>query len=129
MYQRSHSHLLVPIIALFALIVGTLPAIGCEEGVDTSVPALRVTVDEIYQEYEQNEARANATYKEMPLDLSFRVDEIEDDYVVQELGFIVSAQLKFDEDDLVSFNVGDTGRRICELEGLQLDLFLQFDCR
>ena len=129
MYHRLQSLLLVPVIPLLALIAGTLAVMGCEKGVDASLPPLSVTVEEVYQAYEQNEARANATYKERPLNLSFRVDEIEDAYVAQELGFLASAHLEFNETDLIRFNIGDTGRRICELDGLLLDILLRFDCR
>lgn len=97
----------------------------------TPTPPLDVSVSEIYQAYQENEARANGTYKDKPLNLSFTVDEIEDKYVVQNLDSIgfVTAQLTFDQAYLVQFNKGDSGTRICSLKGLDLDLWLRFDCR
>ncbi len=92
---------------------------------------LNITVERIYQAYQENEARANATYKEIDLNLQFTVDEIEDRYVIQNLDSIglVQAQLRFDQEDLIGFNIGDRTNRICELDGFDLDLWLKFDCR
>ena len=96
----------------------------------TPTPApLVITVEEIYEAYQANEARANATYKRIKLDLHFNVDEVEDKYVIQELGFLDEAQLRFDQDELIQFNVGDSLNRICELDGFDLDTWLKFDCR
>lgn len=67
---------------------------------------LAISVEDIYQAYQENEARANVTYKKIKLDLYFRVDEIEDRYVVQDLGPFDEAQLKFHEADLIAFNKG-----------------------
>ena len=92
-------------------------------------PPLDVSVSEIFEAYQENEARANATYKNRLLNLSFEVDEIEDKYVVQEMDDWVDAQLKFEQSDLLVFNIGDRANRICELDGFQLDTFLEFDCR
>ena len=88
-----------------------------------------MSVTDIYEAYQENEAKANVTYKERPLNLHFTVDEIEAKYVRQELGFLTSAQLKFEEDELVNFTVGERTNRVCYLDGFQLDTFLAFDCR
>ena len=79
----------------------------------TSTPApLVITVEDIYQAYQENEARANATYKKIKLDLHFRVDEVEDKYVIQELdGFLAQAQLRFDQDDLIPVQRGRHAER------------------
>ena len=90
---------------------------------------LIITVEDIYQAYQENEARANATYKGIKLNLHFTVDEIEDRYVVQNFGFLVEAQLRFDQEELIKFNIGDQANRICELDGFDLDIWLKFDCR
>ena len=112
-----------------------------EEPTDqVSVPTIRVaptrtplniTVERIYRAYQENEARANATYKEINLNLQFTVDEIEDRYVIQNLDSIglVQAQMRFDQEDLIRFNIGDRANRICVLDGFDLDLWLKFDCR
>ena len=104
--------------------------VSTEESTSTT-PPLDVSVSEIYQAYQENEARANVTYKGRQLNLSFTVDEIEDKYVVQDLDDIgfVTAELTFDQADLVQFNTGDFGTRICSLKGFELDLWLKFDCR
>ncbi len=90
---------------------------------------LAVTVGEVFSAYKANEARANATYKKQKLQVLFNVDEIEDQYVVQNLGFLESAHLRFSQDELVKFNVGDNTSRVCKLEGFELDILLRFDCR
>ena len=97
----------------------------------TPTPApLVISVEEIYQAYQENEARANANYKKIKLNLHFKVDEVEDKYVIQELdGFLDQAQLRFDQDELVQFDIGDRTNRICELDGFDLDTWLKFDCR
>ena len=96
----------------------------------TPTPApLVINVEDIYQAYQENEARANATYKGIKLNLHFNVDEIEDKYVIQDLGFLEEAQLRFDQEELIEFNVGDQANRICELDGFDLDIWLKFDCR
>ena len=90
---------------------------------------LIITVEDIYQAYQENEARANATYKGIKLNLHFNVDEIEDKYVIQNLGLLEEAQLRFDQEELIEFNVGDQANRICRLDGFDLDIWLKFDCR
>ena len=92
-------------------------------------PLGNATVAEIYMEYKNNEARANDTYKGKRWNLSFTVDEVEDDHVVQELDIIDEAQLKFLKEDLLLFNRGDMGQAICEVDGFDLDTFLMIDCR
>ena len=124
---------MVGLIAVCAVVVATSGGSGGKAKptvpTGTPVPPLTVTVEEIHKTYKANEARANATYKERLLDLYFSVDEIEDDYVRQDLGTFDSAQLKFSQDELIAFNVGDKTNRVCELEGFDLDTFLRFDCR
>ena len=88
-----------------------------------------VSVQDIYQAYQANEARANATYKGIKLNLSFTVGAIEDKYVIHSLGLIEEAQLRFDQEDLIKFNIGDRTSRICELDGFDLNIWLKFDCR
>ena len=61
--------------------------------------------------------------------MHFNVDEIEDRYVIQNLGFLEEAQLRFDQEELIEFNIGDQANRICELDGFDLDIWLKFDCR
>ena len=84
---------------------------------------------DVFKAYQENEARANVTYKERPLNLHFTVDEIEDRYVIQNLDGFASARLRFDEAELVKFNVNDSTNRLCYLDGFQLDTWLEFDCR
>ncbi len=105
--------------------------VACDESSTEPTPVpLTVTVEDIYQAYQENEARANATYKEIKLNLHFYVDEIEDRYVIQDLaGFLDQAQLRFDQEELIRFNIGDRANRICELDGFDLDTWLRFDCR
>ena len=43
--------------------------------------------------------------------------------------FMEEAQLRFDQEELIEFNIGDQGNRICELDGFELDIWLKFDCR
>ena len=96
----------------------------------TPTPApLVINVEDIYQAYQENEARANATYKGIKLNLHFNIDEIEDTYVIQSLGFLEEAQLRFDQEELIEFNIGDQATRICKLDGFDLDIWLKFDCR
>ena len=124
-------------VTLIAIVILTA---GCEieEAIEersgeaaTTTPPLDVSVSEIYQAYQENEARANVTYKDKSLNLSCSVDEIEDKYVIQNLDSIgfVTAQLTFEQAELVQFNTGDSGTRICSLNGFELDLWLRFDCR
>ena len=67
--------------------------------------------------------------KESSWNLHFNIDEIEDRYVIQNLGFMVEAQLRFDQEELIEFNIGDQANRICELDGFDFDTWLKFDCR
>ncbi len=116
-------------IVLAVVLIPLGSTLACEEP-KAATPPLRTSVVAIYQAYQENEARANATYKNQDLRLSFRVDEIEDKYVVQELdGFLTQAELEFDQEDLVEFNVGDVSSATCRLRGLDLDIWLRFDCR
>lgn len=95
-----------------------------------TVAPIKVTTQDIYQAYQENEARANATYKNRKLELTFRVDEVEDKYVTEELDdMMVSAQLEFSQADLIALNVGEKVTAICELDGFEMDLWLAFDCR
>ena len=107
------------------------PSITDPSGVLVNPPAplMEVTVIEVYREYKQNEARANHTYKDQVLRVSFQVDEVEDDHVVQELEHGDEANLKFSLEELLKFNKGDAGQAQCELEGFQFDFLLEFDCR
>lgn len=123
---------------LILLIIIVIATSGDESGTGggaasvppTPTPApLGVTVQQIYDEYQANEARANVTYKERPLSVSFTVDEIEDDHVTHQLPGLASAQLEFEEDVLITFDVGDKRTAVCELRGLDLDIWLRFDCR
>ncbi|MDE2939507.1 MAG: hypothetical protein OXR67_11445 [Chloroflexota bacterium] len=95
-----------------------------------TVAPIKVTTQDIYQAYQENEARANATYKNQKLELTFRVDEVEDKYVTEELDdWMASAQLEFSQADLITFNVGERVTAICELDGFEMDLWLAFDCK
>ena len=89
---------------------------------------LVVSIDEIWDAYAENEARANQTYKEKDLRLTFVIDEIEDDHVIVKRGFLDQTNLSFPKDELVKFNIGDSITAICRLEGLQLDTWLEFEC-
>ena len=103
--------------------------LGCDVGQDDTRPALGVTVEEVYRAYQQNEARANETYKGRDLRVSFRVSEIEDRHVVQNLGYLDKAILELPKERLVGFDVGDRGTATCRLRGFALDTWLRFDCR
>ena len=113
------------------LIAVVIAVAACDSVSEPTQTPLNVTTLEIYQAYEMNEARANSVYKDRPLRLQYRVDGIEDKYVVQELGGygLIQAQLEFREADLVRFDVGDTGQALCRLRGFDLDIWLRFDCR
>ena len=114
---------------ILVIVIVAVSGGGSSNTAEQSGPPLDVSVTEIFKAYQENEARANVTYKNRLLNLSFRVDEIEDKYVVQELADWVEAQLKFEQSELLIFDIGDSDNRICELEGFQLDTFLEFDCR
>ena len=126
--------------AILAVVLGIV-ALGiagaCDEASNdgprptaTPTPApLVINVEDIYQAYQENEALANAAYKGIKLNLHFNVDEIEDKYVIQDLGLLEEAQLRFDQEELIEFNVGDQANRICRLDGFDLDIWLKFDCR
>ena len=86
-------------------------------------------MQQVFDEYQANEARANNTYKNRPLNVNFRVDEVEDTYVIQRLGFIDEAQLRFHQEQLVTFDIGDRASATCELDGFDFDTWLKFDCR
>ena len=43
--------------------------------------------------------------------------------------FMDAAQLYFSEEDLINFNIGERASAVCELDGFQIDTFLEFDCR
>ena len=90
---------------------------------------MAVTPIEVFNAYKANEARANATYKDQKLSVSFRVDEIEDDHVVPDLNDWDEAQFKFSQEELINFNIGESGTAFCELDGFEIDTFLKFDCR
>ena len=131
--QGSYSGVVIKSIMVMALIA-TMSSIfigGCNIARSTPTPApLEVTTREIWNEYQANEARANQTYKERDLKVTFRVDEIEDDHVIEDLdGLLNKANLKFKQEELVRFDIGDTATAICRLEGLDLDTWLRFDCR
>ena len=117
------------VVVLGIVVIGVAGA--CTDGPrPTATPApLVINVEDIYQAYQENEARANATYKGIKLNLHFNIDEIEDRYVIQSLGFLEEAQLRFDQEELIEFNIGDQANRICELDGFDLDIWLKFDCR
>ena len=120
------------VVVLGIVVIGIAGA--CVEGSTdgprpTPTPPLVINVEDIYQAYQENEARANATYKGIKLNLHFNVDEIEDRYVIQNLDFLAEAQLRFDQEELIEFNIGDQANRICELDGFDLDIWLKFDCR
>ena len=123
--------ILVVVLGIVALSIAGACAEGSTDGPrPTPTPApLVISVEDIYQAYQENEARANATYKGIKLNLHFNVDEIEDRYVIQDLGFLEEAQLRFDQEELIEFNIGDQANRICELDGFDLDIWLKFDCR
>ena len=125
--------ILVVVLGIVALSIAVACAEGSTDGprpTATPTPApLVINVEDIYQAYQENEARANSTYKGIKLNLHFNVDEIEDKYVIQELGFLEEAQLRFDQEDLIEFNIGDQANWICELDGFELDIWLKFDCR
>ena len=130
MTLAASATLTVILIAVVILTAGCEIEEATEERSGEAAP-LDVSVSAIYQAYQENEARANVTYKDKSLNLSFTVDEIEDKYVIQNLdpiGF-VTAQLTFDQAELVQFNTGDSGTSICSLKGFELDLWLRFDCR
>ena len=131
--QGSYSGVVVRSIIVMTLIA-TFSSVfigGCNLAGSTATPApLEVTTGEIWNEYQANEARANQTYKERDLKVTFRVDEIEDDHVIEDLdGFLNKANLKFKQGELIRFDIGDTATAICRLEGLDLDIWLRFDCR
>ena len=131
--QDSYSGVVVRSIIVMTLIA-TFSSVfmgGCNLAGSTATPApLEVTTGEIWNEYQANEARANQTYKERDLKVTFRVDEIEDDHVIEDLdGFLNKANLKFKQGELIRFDIGDTATSICRLEGLDLDIWLRFDCR
>ena len=118
------------------LLILIVLAMGCENGeIELPSPSptpepLAVTTTEIWDAYRANEARANHIYKNRPLNLTFHVDEIEDDYVIEYMeGFFNMAQLDFEQKELVLFNIGDKATAICRLRGLDLDTWLRFDCR
>ena len=113
------------------LIAVVIAGAACDSVSEPTQVPLNVTTWEIYEAYQMNEARANNDFKDRPLNLQYSVDEIEDKYVVQELGGfgLVQAQLEFREADLVRFNIGDTGQALCRLRGFDLDIWLRFDCR
>ena len=95
--------------------------------------ALGITVEDIYKAYWENEARANSTYKERPLDLEFEVDEIEDHYVIDRLDPLfnfqnVRAEMELPFEDLVKLERGDVVTRRCWLQGFVLNSRLDFDC-
>ena len=116
------------VVVLGIVVIGIAGA--CTDGPRPPTPApLVINVEDIYQAYQENEARANATYKGIKLNLHFNIDEIEDRYVIQSLGFLEEAQLQFDQEELIEFNIGDQGNRICELDGFDFDIWLKFDCR
>ena len=90
---------------------------------------LETDVETIYRDYLENEARANQEYKDRKLFLQFRVDEIEDRYVIRELDDFASARLTFPTEVLVEYDVGDSDQRECTLDGFEMDTYLDFSCR
>ena len=128
--------LAIGLIIVLIIIVAVVAA-SCSTSDDPNEPQMTdgpaplvVTVQEVYDAYQANEARANDTYKNRPLEVSFVVDEIEDDHVVQKLEeFFVEANLSFDKEFLITMEIGDTGTATCQLKGFELDFLLRFDCR
>ncbi|MDE2780721.1 MAG: hypothetical protein OXI91_13750 [Chloroflexota bacterium] len=121
----------------FIIIVVILALLFGEEEAPDQInkPPLDVTTKEIYRAYQSNEARANVTYKNRRLNLEFKIHEVEDYYVIENLGpggdwgSEVTAELTFPVEDLIEFNTGEIHTRECTLNGFQMDSWIEFDCK
>ena len=122
-------------IPIFLVICAVLVAalVSCR---GESAPPVPTTVNEIYETYETNEAKGNIEFKDRPLDLTFKVDEIDGaKFVVHRLGNGDEAQLEFDQIALAQMVVGQTWHADCRLKGRERrwkllgDYALRFDCR
>ena len=120
----------IVLVIVIATIIGAFTnSSSSGSGQTAPKPMLDVNVGTIYSAYLENEARANLEYKDRTLFLQFRVDEIEDRYVVQELGDSAEARLTFPMEVLVEYDVGESDQRECTLSGFDMDTYLEFDCK
>ena len=101
-----------------------------------SMPPVPTTVKEIYETYETNEAKGNIEFKNRPLDLTFKVDEIDGaKFAVHRLGSGDEAQLEFNQIALAQMVVGQTWHSNCRFKGRERwwkllgDYTLRFGCR
>ena len=58
------------VVVLGIVVIGIAGA--CDEGSAETPAPLVINVENIYQTYQENEARANATYKGIKLELAFQ---------------------------------------------------------
>ena len=128
---------LLAVIIVIAVIVMVSSSGGNGGGSpeEAAAPPLAVNATTVWDDYQANETRANAQYKEKWLQVTLpTISEIEADGKVRmdvdELGFN-HIELDFrDDSDVLELNRGQSITAVCRLYGFQLDSWLEFnDCR
>ena len=126
------------LVAIVVVIVVIVSVAGSGNGGDTDeAPSIElletINARDIWADYENNETRANNTYKgdrwlAVELDAITKIEsggKVRMD--MDEFGFAhVELDFKNDE-DVLDLNAGDSVVAICKLYGFQLDSFLEFD--
>lgn len=102
---------------------------------EAATPPLAVNATTVWDDYQANETRANAQYKEKWLLVTLpTISEIEAEGKVRmdvdELGFN-HIELDFrDDSDVLELNRGQSITAVCQLSGFELDSWLNFhNCR
>ena len=127
--------LLAVIIVIAVIVMVSNSGNGGGSPEDTATPALAVDATQVWSDYQANETRANERYKEKWLQVTLpTISEIESDGKVRmdvdEFGFN-HIELDFrDDSDVIDLSPGRPITAVCQLNGFQLDSWLEFDnCR
>ncbi len=121
----------------FVLVLAS--TLGCEAGVatpePTSTPMSTINVRTIWNEYENNETRANKTYKAgwLQVEMTY-IDKIEDEgRVLMNMDDFGWSHIELDfknDDDVLDLDSGQSIVAVCKLSDFQLDSWLNLkDCR
>lgn len=115
-----------------AVAVLILLAVACAPTETAALePAETVNARDIWNDYQENETRANKEWKDKKLLISLgRISSIEEGgKVLKDMDSIGFSHIELDfrnDDDVLDLSRGDTVIAVCELRGFQLDTWLEF---